>query len=66
MLWNVCLPSAVCESANDLAAISCDLVYPRKCAGERRGSSPFVFNSFASLCRKYAAGGRGFVIIIHD
>ena len=35
---------------------------PTNCTGNRRESFLFVFNSIASLCRKFAAGRDGFVI----
>ena len=35
---------------------------PTNCTGNRREAFLFVFNSFASLCRKSAAGRDGFVI----
>ena len=34
---------------------------PMNCTGSRREAFLFVFNSFASLCRKLAAGWDGFV-----
>ena len=34
---------------------------PTICTGSRREAFLFVFNSFASLCRKLAAGWDGFV-----
>jgi len=38
------------------------LPLPTNCTGNRREDFLFVFNSFASLCRKLAAGWDGFVI----
>lgn len=35
---------------------------PTNCTSNRRESFLFVFNSFATLCRKLAAGRDGFVI----
>lgn len=35
---------------------------PAGCVSNRREAFLFVFNSFASLCRKFAAGWDGFVI----
>ena len=35
---------------------------PTNCTGNRREDFLFVFNSFASLCRKVVAGRDGFVI----
>ena len=35
---------------------------PTNCTSNRREAFLFVFNSFASLCRKLAAGRDGFVI----
>ena len=37
------------------------LPLPTNCTGNRRESFLFVFNSFATLCRKVAAGWDGFV-----
>ena len=36
---------------------------PTNCTNNRRESFLFVFNSFVSLCRKFAAGWDGFVIV---
>lgn len=35
---------------------------PTNCTGNRREPFLFVFNSFASICRKLAAGRDGFVM----
>ncbi len=36
---------------------------PTNCTDNRRESFLFVFNSFASLCRKVAVGRDGFVMV---
>ena len=38
------------------------LPHPTNCTGNRREDFLFVFNSFATLCRIFAAGRDGFVL----